>query len=61
MLKRTMLSLLALLSLSVGFIGCERGAAERAGRRIDRAVENTGDAIEDAGDRIQDGLDNDRR
>ena len=57
MLKRTLLSFLAVLSLCVGFVGCERGAAERAGRRIDRAAEDARDAIEDAGDRIEDGLD----
>jgi hypothetical protein len=30
-------------------VGCEReGPAERAGERIDRGVERTGDAVEDA-------------
>ncbi len=57
MFKKTLLSVLATLALAVGFAGCERGPAERAGRNIDRSTERAGDAIEDAGDRIEDATD----
>ena len=38
-----------------GLSGCEReGPAERAGKAIDEAVEDTGEALEDAGEAIED-------
>lgn len=38
-------------------IGCEQeGPAEKAGEKIDEAVEKTGDTLEEAGEEIQDGM-----
>jgi len=37
--------------------GCERGPAEKAGEKIDDAVEDVGDKIEDVGDEIEDAAD----
>jgi hypothetical protein len=56
MLKRSLVSLLAALTLAVGFLGCERGPAEKAGRELDRAGERTRDTINDTGDRARDAL-----
>jgi len=60
MFRKTLISTLATLVLALGFAGfagCERGPAEKAGRRIDRAGERAGDEIEKAGDRIEDATD----
>lgn len=45
--------LLALL-LSTVLFGCEKGPAEKAGERIDEAVEETGDKAEEACDKLTD-------
>jgi hypothetical protein len=47
---------LAMSVLIVGLCACEKkeGPAERAGKQIDKAVENTGQQIEKAGQQIQD-------
>jgi hypothetical protein len=38
--------------------GCpEEGPAERAGEKIDEAVDDAGDAIEEAGDELEDATD----
>jgi hypothetical protein len=49
-------ALLAMGLLLVALPGCEKheGPAERAGKDIDQAVENTGQKVENLGDRIQD-------
>ena len=52
------LPLLAILtfvfaSLSITACDTNEGPAERAGEKIDNAVENTGEAIEEAGDKIR--------
>jgi hypothetical protein len=44
------LALAALLVLTFGLAACEKGPAEKAGEKIDNAVEETGDKIEDATD-----------
>ena len=45
---------LFLTVLLTGLSGCEReGPMERAGKKIDKAVEDTGKAIEDTGKAIQ--------
>jgi hypothetical protein len=36
--------------------GCEKGAAEKAGEKIDNAAEKTGDALKDAGDKVKDAV-----
>jgi hypothetical protein len=43
--------------LGVGY-GCEKeGPAEKAGKKIDQALEQAGDSIEDAGDKMEDAVD----
>jgi hypothetical protein len=51
--KLRTLAMAALAAAPVAFslAACSEGPAERAGERIDRAVERTGDKIEDATDR----------
>jgi hypothetical protein len=49
---------LAFLSL-LGLAGCDEGAMEKSGEKVDEAVEETGDAIEDAADEIEDATDPD--
>jgi hypothetical protein len=45
--------------LALGAAGCEeqKGPAERAGEKIDDAVDSAGDAVEDAGDKVEDATD----
>jgi len=51
-IKRIILPLAALLAALN--VGCDRqGPAERAGERMDRAVDRTGDSLERAGDRAR--------
>jgi hypothetical protein len=38
----------AALLFGLALTGCSEGPAEKAGRKVDRAVEKTGDAIRDA-------------
>lgn len=46
---------LFLTTVFLNLAACEHeGPAERAGEKIDNAVENAGDAIEEAGDDIRD-------
>ena len=47
---------LAMSILVVGLYACEKkeGPAERAGKQIDKAVENAGQQVEKAGQQIQD-------
>lgn len=50
--------LATLLFLSVGIGGCQKeGPAEKAGKKMDEAMEEIGDELEDAGDRIEDATD----
>jgi hypothetical protein len=42
---------LATAPIAFSLAACDKGPAERAGERIDRAVERAGDKIEDATDR----------
>jgi predicted small secreted protein len=45
-------SLLAMFA--IGVIGCEQeGPAEKAGKKIDNAVEEAGEKIEEAGEKIE--------
>jgi len=41
-------------ALLIAIPGCEKGPAQKAGKSIDNAVDNTGDQIEKAGDAIKD-------
>lgn len=50
---------LTLAALGAVFAGCEQeGPAERAGEKIDEAVEQAGDTIEQAADKIEQKTDN---
>jgi hypothetical protein len=45
------------LALGLGlvlFVGCEKGPLQKAGEKVDKAVEGTGKAIEKAGDKVKD-------
>lgn len=47
------LLLITSLSLAVLTFGCEsQGPAEKAGEKVDQAIENTKDALEEASDKI---------
>jgi hypothetical protein len=57
-LSRWLASILLATVLSLGLMGCENeGPAEKAGERIDEAVEEAGEAVEDAGDKIREETD----
>ncbi len=47
---------LAMSILIVGLVACEKkeGPAERAGKEIDKSIENAGKQLEKAGQQIQD-------
>jgi len=50
----------AILSLAtaLSMAACEKkGPAERAGEKIDNAVDKAGDAVKDAGDKMKDAVD----
>jgi len=53
------LMLAAAAALLVFTAGCDtsKGPAEKAGAKVDNAVEKAGDKIEDAGDKIEDKTD----
>lgn len=52
------LLLISLFAALFSLAACEKdGPAERAGEKIDNAVDGTGDALEDAGDDIEDAVD----
>ncbi len=52
--KRILL-LLCFAGSLFSFIGCEQqGPAERAGEKVDKSMEKTGDNIERAGEKVQD-------
>ena len=53
-----LLAILAALSVTVALSGCkEKGPMEKAGEKIDQAVEDTSDAAEDAMDDAKDAAD----
>ena len=52
-----LLSLLVLLALAGSACVKKEGPAERAGKKVDKALEKIGDKIEDAGDKIEDAAD----
>ena len=51
-----LVAIAALIFANLGMTGCDanEGPAEKAGEKIDNAVEDTGEAIEEAGDKIRD-------
>ena len=56
--KKLLLALFMTLALGLGAVGCERkGPAEKAGEKIDEAVESAGEKIEEGGEAVQDAAD----
>lgn len=54
-MNKTLIAVLA-LTFAVALTACEKGPAEKAGEKIDNAVESAGDKIEDATDNAGDTL-----
>lgn len=55
--KRIGLALLA-GAAALSLAACEKkGPAERAGEKVDKAVDHAGDAVKDAGDKMKDAVD----
>ena len=52
---RIMLMVSALLG-ALAVTGCHKGAAEKAGEKIDKAAEKTGDAIKDGAEKAKDAV-----
>tara|TARA_R110002074_G_scaffold170006_2_gene332236 strand:+ start:17652 stop:17822 length:171 start_codon:yes stop_codon:yes gene_type:complete len=50
----SLLAIATLFFVSLGIAGCDmnEGPVERAGKKVDNAVEETGEAMEEAGDKI---------
>lgn len=56
--KKSVFIFCLMAALAVGW-GCENeGPAEKAGKRIDHAVEEAGDGIEEAADKLEESVDN---
>jgi TRAP-type mannitol/chloroaromatic compound transport system permease large subunit len=54
-LVQSIIPALLVIVLIVGLSGCTKeGPAEKAGKKIDNAIEKAGDRIEKAGDKVQD-------
>ena len=55
----TILSIVTLMLIGTALTGCEadQGPAEKAGEKIDNAVENAGEAMEEAGDELEEASD----
>jgi hypothetical protein len=51
--RKSVIAALAMTILLVGLSGCQEGPAERAGKKIDKTVEKSGQQIEKAGKKIQ--------
>lgn len=49
-----MLSALLLASLSITACDANKGPAEKAGEKVDQAVDDAGEAMEDAGEAMED-------
>jgi hypothetical protein len=52
-IRTSIIAALAMSVLLLGISGCQQGPAERAGKKIDKAVDKGGDQIEKAGKKIQ--------
>ncbi len=50
-----------MIVLMVGLSGCTKeGPVEKAGKRIDKTIENAGEQIEKAGDKVRDTVKDDK-
>ena len=52
-MSKGVIATLAMTVLLSGLSGCKQGPAERAGQKIDKAVEKSGEQMEKAGKKIQ--------
>ncbi|MGD1983596.1 MAG: hypothetical protein PVF93_06775 [Chromatiaceae bacterium] len=53
-MKRNIQSVLLIALFSAGLIGCEQeGPAEKAGAKVDEAMETAGEKLEEAGEAIE--------
>ena len=53
---KSVIATLAMSLLLVGMYGCHEGPAERAGKKIDKTVDQGGQQMEKAGKKIQDDI-----
>jgi hypothetical protein len=54
---RSAVTALMMIALMVGLSGCTKeGPAEKAGKKIDKAIEKAGEEIEKAGQKVQDAV-----
>lgn len=53
---KSVIAALAMSLLLVGMYGCHEGPAERAGKKIDKTVDQGGQQMEKAGKKIQDDI-----
>lgn len=62
-LGKTFSAVLFMTAVLAALAGCQKqeGPAERAGKEVDKAVEQTGQKIEKAGDAIQDAAKGDKK
>jgi predicted small lipoprotein YifL len=55
-------TVLAAAMLIAGLAGCQKeGPAESAGKKVDRAIDKTGQAIENTGDKVRNAAKNDKK
>lgn len=52
-MSKSVIAALAMSALLAGISGCHEGPAERAGKKIDKTVEQGGQQIEKAGKKIK--------
>ena len=53
----SVITALMIIMLSVGLSGCTKeGPVEKAGRKIDKTMQKTGEQIEKAGDKVKDAV-----
>jgi hypothetical protein len=53
---KSVVAALAMSLLCFGLYGCHEGPAERAGKKIDKTVDQAGQQMEKAGKKIQDDI-----
>ena len=58
---KTLFMGLLLIVMVAGISGCEEGPMERAGKKIDEAVEDAGEAVEDAGEAVEDAIEKQKK
>jgi hypothetical protein len=54
---QSVITALMTIALMVGLSGCTKeGPVEKAGKKVDKAIETTGEQIEKAGENVQDAV-----